>query len=121
MAFAGLALGPSLAQEKEKKAYKVEEIKKGQIKLIPELHLVPPGSNIIHKEISLEAMEKLKEGAKLKEKAIVDVKFFKELYEKDSGGKKTLTLKKAVFNVYQDFHDQYTDPVYFIFDVKAKE
>jgi len=110
----------SLAQG-DKKVYRVEEMGKDKnlIRLIPELHLVPPGSNLVHKEISLKDMEKLKDGKKLQEKAMVDVKFFKEAYEKDF--QRELTLKEGVFNVYQDFHDYYTDPAYFVFQVKEKK
>lgn len=111
-------------QEKKaepKKAYHVEEVGKNTVKLIPDLHLVPPASQVVHKGIDLEEMAKLPEGEELKKKAQVDIDFFKGLYEKDLGGDKELVLKKAVFDVYRDFHGLYTDPVYFLIEVKGKK
>lgn len=108
-------------KQEPQKAYHVEEVGKNTVKLIPDLHLVPPASQLVHKGIDLEEMAKLPEGEELKKKAQVDIDFFKGLYEKDLGGEKELVLKKAVFDVYRDFHGLYTDPVYFIIELRGKK
>lgn len=108
-------------KQEPKKAYHIEEMGKNTVKLVPDLHLVPPASQVVHKGIDLEQMAKLPEGEELKKKAQVDIDFFKGLYEKDLGGEKELVLKKAVFDVYRDFHGLYTDPVYFLIELREKK
>ncbi len=113
-----------LAGEKDqeaKKAYHVEQMGKNGVKLVPDLHLVPPATQVVHKGIELKQMAKLKEGEELKKKAQVDIDFFKGLYEKDLGEGKELILKEAYFDVHKDFRGElYTDPVYFVFGIKEK-
>ncbi len=108
----------NVGSAQEKRLYKVEDAGKGSIKLVPLIHLVPPGSQVVHKGIELKEIERLPEGAKLKEKAMVDVKFFQELYEKENNVK--LSLENAIFDIYKDFHDFYTDPVHFVFKAKKQ-
>ena len=95
--------------------YKLEKISEDTLKVIVNIHLIPPASRLIHKEIKFKEIESLPSGKEIKEKALVDVKFFKSQIKKDMDIKREIKLEDALFNIYQDMHGIYTDPIYIIY------
>ncbi len=81
------------------------------IKLVPKIHLIPPGSSKVYEEVHLKALSDIQPPS-IQESAHKDVQFFKNKVQEDT--QTTMQVLDAVFDVYKDMMgNYYTDPVVF--------
>lgn len=71
--------------------------------LVPSIHLVPPGSTLLHKDKTLTELRALPNGKEIEPLAMADINFFEGQLRKRIGKEVKLTVKEARFDVHQDF------------------
>lgn len=83
--------------------FTVKDATDAKLTLVPSIHLVPPGSTLLHKNKTLEELKAQPDGKELEKLALADISFFEGQLQKKIGADKKLTVKEARFDVHQDF------------------
>lgn len=120
MLFVLLGVLPSycdqLMAENKKKFYEIEFLDNNDIKLTSHIHLIPPGSQLLHENVRLKDIGDLPNKADLKKDAMLSIVFFEKKLIEEVGKNSHLKFEKALFNVYMDFMGNHTtDMIYMIY------
>jgi hypothetical protein len=129
MSFVLLGVFPSywdqLMAESKKKFYEIEFLDKNSIKLTSHIHLIPPGSQLLHENVRLKDIGdlpiKADINADLKKDAMLSIVFFEKKLKEEVGKNSQLEFEKALFNVYMDFMGNHTtDMIYMTYKIKGE-
>lgn len=83
--------------------FTIKDATDSKLTLVPSIHLVPPGSTLLHKDKTLEELKAQPDGKEIEKLALADITFFEGQLQKKIGADKKLTVKEARFDVHQDF------------------
>jgi hypothetical protein len=111
--------------ESKKKFYEIEFLDKNNIKLTSHIHLIPPGSQLLHENVRLKDIGdlpiKADLKADLKKDAMLSIVFFEKKLKEEVGKNSHLKFEKALFNVYMDFMGKHTtDMIYMIYKIRGE-
>jgi hypothetical protein len=129
MLFVLLGVLPSycdqLMAENKKKFYEIEFLDKNYIKLTSHIHLIPPGSQLLHENVRLKDIGdlpiKADLKADLKKDAMLSIDFFEKKLKEEVGKSSHLKFEKALFNVYMDFMGNHTtDMIYMTYKIRRE-
>ncbi len=110
--------GKESSAKKSNGLYEIESLPDNRIKLIPHIHLVPPGSQLLHANVEFKDIGTLPVKEDLEKKAKVDIDFFEKKLKEEIGMDKKLEFQTALFNIYKDFIGKYTtDLIYMIYRI----
>jgi|GEM_PF-4402005 len=100
-----LVTPPSVQAEEpaSQSLFTVKDATDSKLTLVPSIHLVPPGSTLLHKDKTLEELKAQPDGKEIEKLALADISFFEGQLQKKIGADKKLTVKEARFDVHQDF------------------
>jgi len=113
--------GPSGDRKKStKRIYEIVSLTDNRVKLITQIHLVPPGSRLLHENVEFKDIGTLPVKENLEKKARVDIDFFEKKLREEMGKDKDLKFETALFNIYLDFMGKYTtDLIYMIYKIQG--
>lgn len=95
---------PAQAEEAASQSlFTIKDATDSKLTLVPSIHLVPPGSTLLHKDKTLEELKAQPDGKEIEKLALADISFFEGQLQKKIGADKKLTVKEARFDVHQDF------------------
>jgi hypothetical protein len=98
-------LTPAAHAEKpaEQSLFTLKDVTDSHLLLIPSIHLVPPGSTLLHKNKTLTELRAQPDGKEIEPLAQADINFFEGQLRKQIGKDAKLQVKEARFDVHQDF------------------
>ena len=105
---------PTSSEKSPKKLYELVNLTDTSVKLIPNIHLVPPGSQLVNENVTFKDIGALPDKEDLEKKARVDINFFEKKLKEDIGKDKGIEFEKAIFNIYKDFVGNYTTDLIFM-------
>lgn len=115
------AYGEESRTENKKKFYGIEFLDKNNVKLTSHIHLIPPGSKLLHENVRLKDIGDLPIKADLKKDAMLSIVFFEKKLKEEVGKNKSLEFEEALFNVYMDFMGKRTtDMIYMIYKIRGE-
>ena len=115
------AYGDKPPPENKKKFYEIEFLNQNTVKLTSHIHLIPPGSQLLHENVRLKDIGALPIKADLKKDAMTSIIFFEKKLKEEIQKNKRLEFEKALFNVYIDFMGKYTtDMIYMIYKIRGE-
>ena len=100
--------GKGPQDKSKKKLYRIVLLSSDSVKLISDIHLIPPGSKLLHKKITFKDIGALPDKDILIKKARVDIDFFEKKLRGEVGKEKQIEFDMALFNIYKDFMGNYT-------------
>lgn len=90
-------------EQAQQSLFTLKDVTDSHLILIPSIHLVPPGSTLLHKDKTLSELRALPDGKEIDPLAMADINFFEGQLRKRIGKEVKLTVKEARFDVHQDF------------------
>jgi len=115
------AYGDKSPTESKKKFYEIEFLNKNIVKLTSHIHLIPPGSQLLHENVSFKDIGALPIKADLKKDAMTSIIFFEKKLKEEIEKNRHLEFEKALFNVYMDFMGKHTtDMIYMIYKIRGE-
>lgn len=115
------AYGGKSPAESERKFYEIEFLNKDSVKLTSHIHLIPPGSQLLHENVRFKDIGSLPIKDDLEKDAMASVTFFEKKLKEEIGKNRRLEFEKALFNVYRDFMGKHTtDMIYMIYKIRGK-
>ena len=115
------AYGDKLPAESKKKFYEIEYLNKNGVKLTSHIHLIPPGSQLLHENVRFKDIGALPIKADLKKDALTSIIFFEKKLKQEIQKNRRLEFEQALFNVYMDFMGNHTtDMIYMTYKIMGE-